>query len=49
MTHIGFLHRTWNGKYNYFGDKCSDIIMFTTAITLHFIFWSKQMLILPPL
>lgn len=39
MIRIGFLHRTWNRKYNYFGDKCSDIIIFTTAISLHFIFF----------
>lgn len=48
MIHIGFKHRTWNGKYNYIGDKFSDTIIFTTAITLHFIFWSKQMPILSP-
>lgn len=31
---IGFIGRTWDGKNNYFEDKCSDI--FTTAINLTF-------------
>lgn len=36
MVQIGFIHRTWKGKKNYFEDKCSDAVVFTTAISLNF-------------
>lgn len=50
MIHSGFLHRTWNENYNYFGDKYSDIIICTTAIRLHFIFFGvNRCWFFPPL
>lgn len=44
---IGFTCRTWDGKNNYFEDKCSDT--FTAAINLILLFWSKKKMILFPL